>query len=352
MVVAPLLDAHSPRPSRVKRTAAALSNLQAAALRTLAGTVAPSTWSSRITVWKDAHRFLRTQGIRCPALKAGPPRDPSGLVLWLHTVPTASTRYAYAKALKAWYATYMMPVPPLLDRVTCALGRAASRFRPKQAWPISKRELLQFARTLPPWTRLGVWLAWKTHSRWSEISRLTRRCFLRVHEEGIVIAFATHHTPEVTGVKTAHISRFKMRHFVVVVASESENATMSWACRMLMSVPALSSKKLFDWTTARLETAMAKIPLRDELKTLMREEAAWPDPPRRHLHYTAHSIKMGAMEMTTRNVALGLLPPSAIPAIAKHKSAAEVIPDQSVRYTHQSQWLAFAGGTQHVTALV
>lgn len=348
----PLLAAHRPRLSQVKRLAVTLPDLRAAALQTLGATVTAGTWSSRITVWKDAHRFMMEHSFPCPALEDGPPPDPSPLVLWLHTVPAASTRYAYAKLLKAWYVTYFLPVPPLLERTTCALGRTASRFRPKQAWPITKKELVQWAKSLPPWIRLGVWLAWKTHSRWGEIAKLTRRCFLRVSVEGIVVAFATHHVPTETGVKTAHTSRFKLRHFVVVVPTSGEEATMAWACRMLLSVPAMATRKLFPWTTAALEKELAKVPLRAELVTLMREEAMWPDPPPRHRHYTAHSIKMGAMEVTTRNVALGLLPPSAIPAIAKHKSAAEVVPDTSVRYAHQSPWLAYAGGTQHVTALV
>lgn len=327
-----------------------LGDLRISAINRLKNVVTAGTWSSRITVLRALNQFLQEHGLALFSLIHDPPTDATGIMLFLETIAHPATAYQYAKIIRGWYKTKGAVCPPVLDQYILARGREASKYRPKQAWAITKEELMGFAKDKQPMMQLALWLCWKTHSRWAEIAALTRRCFLQVDPSGIVVAFATHHTPHVTGIKTAHRNRFQMKHFLVVRDRSEE--VMTWACNLINALPRYGTTKMFPWTTAQMDKLLATIPLRREIQEQMLEESMFPDPPPRHKHYTCHSIKKATMEITTSNIAAGLLPPKALRVIGKHASQMEEIPSTSVRYVHEHPQLAFLNGSQDITILV
>lgn len=349
-VFEPLVRSHTTRMGGHHRLSQQIPALRKQVLDKLRTVVSRTTMSTRISVLKRCRLFLLAIKMPTFSLRSGPPTDPSGVLLWLESIQHPATQYQYAKIMKAWYKSFWRTVPQLLEDYTRATGRVAARLRPKQAWPISKEEFMAFAARQPPMLHLGLWIQWKTLSRWGEIALLTRRNFILVSPEEIVVAFATHHTADVTGIKTAHTNRFKINHFMVI--HERDRTRMEWATNLLMSFPKLSTSKLFPWTTRQVESLMRAIPLREELQMQMREESQWPEPPPRHEHYTAHSPKRATMNIITSAVAEGLLPPSAIAVSGKHKSAVESIPSNSVRYVHENPALAKANGSHLITILL
>ena len=328
--------------------------LRNSAITRLAGVVQRTTWSSRITVLHQANTFLRQRSRPIISLETGPPEDPTGLLLYLETVQHPSTRLNYAKILKQWYVIHQSTPPALLLQYIKAAGREAQLSSPKQAWGITRKELMELADAQEPWLRLGLFLAWKTHSRWDEIAKLSARSFLRVEETEIVIAFATPSRTATTvtaGIKTAHHKRHQLQFYVAVRDKDQE--VMRWAHNLIATIPPQRrSVRLFRQTTQQIDALLATIPLRPQLIAQMELEAQDPHAPPRHNKYTAHSIKKGAMDETCNHCAMGLLPPTALAIAGKHKSQMCAVPENSVRYVQENPNLALLNESAAVTILV
>lgn len=139
--------------------------------------------------------------------------------------------------------------------------------------------------------------------------------------------------------KTAHEQRFQLQLYTVVTDPEP----METQARMLQAMPG-GRKRIFPFTTAQFETILGEIPLLPEHKELLEKF------PGMYLHrYSAHSLKKQGTAVLLEAAAKGHIPPEAVAAVDKHKSAATVLPPQTVRYGWRDPNLARINGTAAAT---
>jgi hypothetical protein len=211
---------------------------------------------------------------------------------------------------------------------------------PRQALPVTKAQLL--ALRVPPMLKLALWLAWKTASRWDEIAKLTGASFTQIAESGVSIAFSTKGRERP---KNAYGQPYQAHFFVLV--RDKEPATMKWACELLRKV-APTAQPFRAWTTSAVESVLATIPLTPAHQALVDDEMA--NGNQKHpTHYTAHSIKKGALGVLVDLVADGVLPPSVLSLLGKHAPTAPIVENNTIRYVHEHPRLGEAIGTGDVT---
>lgn len=186
-------------------------------------------------------------------------------------------------------------------------------------------------------------LAWKTASRWDEVARLTLKNFVHMSKEELIIAWSTPHNTEDCGLKTAYRDRDQLRFYTAIRDDED----LTPMVQMLLNAVPGAKGKLFPWTTRDIEEVLKKFPLPAEMKAMFEgnKEKFYP-------HFTAHSIKQGAMAVVLRNIAEKKLDKEALAMIGKHKNPLESMPGVSVGYTRLDPNLARANGTQEITILL
>jgi len=185
-----------------------------------------------------------------------------------------------------------------------------------QAPPISKHQLLEIPELRPH--RLALLIAWKSASRWDEVAKLTRA--------NITTLPATENLPmEVhvdwfRGTKMSRTDPFRASRYTVISGDNTEEIAM-----MLQLLPEQSP--ITTLTTSALD------------KLLLPH------------HFSAHSIKAGAIDTVTKALPPGLESEKLIARLAKHKHFAD--PESTtLRYVRDPAALARLLGTAAATRLL
>jgi integrase len=276
---------------------------------------ADSTLQQRRHLVERWLQFCRQHGIKATA---------ESVVLWILAIPEISmqSQLQYSKAMAGTFKALGWDRQDITT--LCAALRAQGAEVPlHQAYPISKLEVAQLLRLVKePFLYLAIMIAWKSASRWGEVSLLTARHFLKISPTEVVIGWGT--LP-----KGKRGQPFYPSMFTVIVG---------------------------DWTPeiARLAKLLPKNELPFcPLETLQFD--AWTRklaPPLDKV--TGHSFKHGAATHVIDTVVREKLSldPRDLSLLLKHKLAADLISTSTLRYPALGVNLAKWLGTQRVTNLL
>jgi len=171
---------------------------------------------------------------------------------------------------------------------------------------------------------VGLYLAWKTASRWDDIRNLGSAIILDFDQarQRMIIQWGR--------TKTNRRLEFRPDSWTVVV---EEDPQLAWLWEMMRRVLLRRGvTRLIDHTT-------------DQVRRLMRSTPGT-------VHLTGHSIKRGAIQMLVEAALDGKLDPRKIPLLAKHKDELHQFPSSTLRYVPDKTKLALMLGTQQATRLL
>ena len=199
-----------------------------------------------------------------------------------------------------------------------------------QAIPITRKVMYHYLQTVSNHLRAGLWLGWKTASRWDEIHGLSHKSLTLLSPTQILVTF------QVTKARQEN----RADHFIVVVDQKSK---ISWFWKTVSD--ATHSQRLWKETTSDISQLMRH--------WVVSEEGLPADNIRTRLRdsYTAHSIKAGALQHCIGEVLNKHVTPQVFAALAKHaQQQGQVLPPTTVRYLRNKASIALATGTQDLTA--
>lgn len=293
-----------------------------AAAKDIRGLWALSTWSSRASLLLRLEHFASRHHLTQYPIGV----QAAAFISNLKVAP--STKAGYCSAL-ATTARRLGHTVPMLDMLAAAY-RAVGSTTLTQAHPATRLQLFALVNAAMKKNNnnlaVGIWLAWKTASRWDDITHLTKESFL-VHEQQqrfLVIQWGQ--------TKTNRKLEFRPDSWTVVV---EEDPKVGWIWELTQrTIRSLGKGELLTTTTTEaLRRFMRSIPTTQSL--------------------TGHSIKRGAVA-TLVDAALEqrLHDPRLISLIAKHKDDLHSFPQATLRYCADKVKLALMLGTQHCTRLL
>jgi hypothetical protein len=201
------------------------------------------------------------------------------------------------------------------------LSRMAAEEPVKQAQPITTQQLATCMTRMTRRDAALLFLAWKTASRWAEVSKLTKRNFLSATPEELVIRW-------LTTVKTHKTTVDRATNFTVVVPRPDapwQRDVMKYIANLIKRLRV--GEKLTTMTTQQLVRQLKQVD--DGL--------------------SAHSIKRGALTYLIEHAAELQIPQRSIPLLAKHRDYLNEVPAATLRYCGNQAALARWLGTQEVT---
>ena len=202
--------------------------------------------------------------------------------------------------------------------------RKQGALRPQtQALPMPQRFLrnLLHTQTIPLDVRTGLFIAWKTSSRWDEVQRLKPSALvMRLHFLQIMVNF---------GGETKSSATHPFAPYLVAMIDWNDAESTKPTKDIL--------QRLMTWKNGALTACSTK-----QLEAILRKPQFLPHPAwiaeQRKLSnvktlpvFTAHSLKRGAQVHLWRAVAEGKLNLNLVPRIGKHQTQME-IPQESIRY--------------------
>ncbi|KAJ9437354.1 hypothetical protein DIPPA_16296 [Diplonema papillatum] len=226
---------------------------------------------------------------------------------------------SYTKSLSGIFRHLGICNQSLLS-LAAALRAVGAAIPCQQAMPMEKHILVAWAFSQSPRLCLAALIAWKTASRWTEVSNLSSANFLLVKRDEVVIDWFT--IP-----KGRRAMPFTHSRWVVIKGDLTEAIFL-----LLTSLPPF--QRLTSWTTTKLV-------------------GVWRRSPQLSL-YSAHSIKRGALTYLFKKVAAGhLIPEVLLSRLAKHKvKEVEGLAEVTLRYGGDPLAMARALRTDKVTALL
>lgn len=274
------------------------------------------------------------------------PEDGTPFVLFLESLEIASV-HKYAGTLRRILdlAEGRRIPRPALEEYIATRSAEAALHEPTTALPLSREWLAQFWHQRSANDRLGLWLSTKTASRWSDVSSLVRGSFLAVTKNDAVIHFGFEGR-----IKTARRRRTKdaLQHFVHLRSRQEEEEEFASPLRALV-MSAKPGDVLFPTTTAAMERWLATLPVEPALQN----EYAWEmQEGLVRTHYSAHSLKTGALRSLARLGAMGLVDEPTIGLMGKHKPDTAPMPKQTVAYLRRVPEFTKMGKTGQATLLL
>ena len=277
---------------------------------------ADSTWNDRRRLWKRYAEFLSKKLGR----EVSNTIDPESAMMFLESLNVSiQAKRKYVKTLLALHKSMTgETLQELKNYSEGLLGQGAAEPQ-HQAQAMKKHDLDYFMMGQPPHLRWPLFLAWKTASRWDEISQLTGASFLKIEPDEIVIQWGRK-------TKTSRKDPFRATGFTVI----HHSAPMTKLCEYLSQFS--DAEPITDIATATLNRIFKRFP------TMRR--------------YSAHSIKRGAVDILIEAAAEGKVDPRLIPLLSKHKDDLMNFPSSTLRYTSNKVALAKMLKTQLATILL
>lgn len=303
--------------TRRQLAATPLPTAAASLAATLTSQWAPSTLRDHQSLWARFQNFLQDHGL--------PQSDRAAALFVSATNTMPSTKLTYAKELTAIFNRAGLP-SDFLRMLASGLRGQGALIPEHQATPISRAHLEQLANSFPPQDAAAILLAWKTASRWDEITRLTAKHFKHRSDEAIILDWGT-------DTKASRAAPNRESRFVEVRGP--------WTARINRSISFTTpTQRLTSLSMAALIARMAEM---------------FPDA-----NYSAHSIKRGAMNaalqaLQTDRGSLSSDDLRALATLSKHQTDQHALPPVSISYLGEEQTLpalARAIGTGRVTQLL
>ena len=271
---------------------------------------APSTFDLRRCVWDRLQAWCQRENL--------PITEDSAVLFVAAAGVSPQSELTYAKALSALFGHLGWERQCLLTYCT-ALRAQGAAIPIAPARPLDKSTLTEWLlaneESLPRGLLIAVMLAWKTASRWDEVSHVTRRHFVQVDQQELIVDWFR--IP-----KLRKANPFVPSRYGVVVGD--------WTCTIAAYVATmLPDARLTDVSTAQLRALWSRDPMMEE--------------------FTCHSIKRGALTHLGRALDAGAdIDPWRISLLAKHDHTL-VVGKQTLRYIADPIAMARLHGTQHVT---
>jgi hypothetical protein len=231
---------------------------------------------------------------------------------WLSVGISPPTLKTYALTLRALFPEISSPD---FDQWMRSLVTQYGANKPsKQATPLSPTDFKFLFSHLPSHLKWPFFLAWKTVSRWADVSVLTKEDFQLVEPSVILVNFSDK-------TKASHDRPFRPDMLVLV---EDPLVPHFWEYLQTLT-----------GTLSQVNTTT----LTKEMQRITQHR------------YTGQSIKRGALNFLTMQAAQGHLPGSVIPLMAKHAHS-WLLPENTSRYITDKTSLAKLMGTQSATRLL
>lgn len=253
------------------------------------------------------------------------PLDSESAVLFILAIPALSmqSQLAYLKALSGM-CRHLGLDRSAFTAVSTALRAQGAEMPMSQAYVASKAEVLKLVDMLEtnPMMQLAVMLAWKTASRWGEVAQLTKRHFLLINNDEVIVAWKT--LP-----KGRRGNPYTPSMFTVIVGEMT--ARIAELLRTIIFVETPFCPK----TTQQLDLWLKSLP-----------------PPLCRI--TGHTFKKSAATHVVRQVTERGLPldPRRLSLLLKHTLTADLISSSTLRYPMMDVALARWLGTAAVTAIL
>lgn len=226
-----------------------------------------------------------------------------------------STLHTYATTFLAMHPTLKTAETALYLR---ALGRSGA-FRPtRQAKPLTVQEASTLFERLSRASKWGLFLAWKTASRWSDVARLRKQDVIVLNNNELVITFPL--------TKSTALRPFRPDLYVHVVHRTGMAPFISYLRSLRNNSPITSTS--------------GKV-LLHQMRTILGDPTVG-----------THSLKRGAVQLLMKEAARGKLSPETVGRLAKHATTSQRLQDQTVRYVGDPVSLAVTLGTGAATALI
>ena len=225
------------------------------------------------------------------------------------------SKLAYGLTMQALLRAHSFQTPTL-ETLLRGLRAMGAGIPLKQAPPANRSQVKHLKEAIGGKIGLGIWLAWKTASRWSDLRTLTKESFLFLSNKSMVIKWGA--------VKNNRLFKFKATNYSEV----KDRSSMRWAVEMVQALK--PKQKLVRIKTPDLTAKIRKY---------------YPE-------LSAHSFKRGAIQELFRLASKNKVPLSKIPLIAKHQDPKMNIPSSTIRYAGESAELGKALGSGKVTMLL
>jgi hypothetical protein len=308
-----------------------LRNLQERVKCTARRIYAASVWENRSNEWARLQQFMTRHHLSANQIDWA-------ISLWAESTASTtlpSSRLKYAADMAALAVRLGHVHLPITRMYQAGLRSSGALIPTQQAAPISQPQLLRLRQAAetserPPGNRLlaALFVAWKTASRWDEVSRLVPRQFIELSEQRIIIDWSDR-------TKTTRANPFRNDSLTIIVDNGGIPPPILATLRGLRQeeelLPPTGSSDAFNRFAARVLGASANI--------------------------TAHSIKSGAVTLLFQAAARGLLQPHLIPRLAKHESqpstsSNDAQPHVTLRYNRDKVSAAELGKTDEATRLL
>ena len=188
--------------------------------------------------------------------------------------------------------------------------------------------------------RAGIWLAWKTASRWDDIFDLPLPLTYDPTKAQLLVAY-------LGNTKASAEHPYQPRFLAVVDWNHHESMAPPPDVLEFLTRPGTGRRLCHFYDTIFILRFLRKVKVPLELQGLKAaiHSQSFPD------HFTAHSFKKGAIRILWSKVSEeSLITPMLIERIAKHKNPnGEPLSEEAVRYAPDLFPVARSLGTQHVS---
>lgn len=187
--------------------------------------------------------------------------------------------------------------------------------------------------------RAGLFVAWKTASRWDDILRLPLP-LTQISNFQLLVAFLTN-----TKATKAGANPFDPRFLCVI--DWGDPRTTSPPKDILDFLTQSTGELCSNWPTRRLESLMSKVVTTPEVFPTLLYDRRIMD------HYSAHSVKKGAIKWLWENLEAYNLSPILIERISKHKNPnGEPLSAECIRYAPDLTPIALSLDTHIVSRVL
>lgn len=295
------------QPGTVRHTPPVLplSTLESQLEQTISKIWSHTTWKQYSSLWRRFLLFIELTGE--DELSVG---DHAAALFVCALEVSIQTKHTYARNFITIFRKLGWPHVEL-SLLDLAMKSQGALIPMHQARPMTKRDVDLIFRSIERPYNFLVLLAWKTASRWDEITRLTKESFLPTDRmDEILIYFGT-------DTKTSKGKPFRPDMYAVI-RGEHTDTLRSFLNPYLRQ--ARANEPLFPFPTAKI---------RDILE-------AW--------NFSAHSMKRGAILHLLHVLPEGSPHLHLLPLLAKHAPHHPVLQDLEIRYGSEHQ----AGIARHL----
>lgn len=303
-----------------------LTALQHNAFSFLRSMWADSTWDNRRRLITRFTAFRRAHPLLLPADAT----DWAIVLFVLDTNTQSTTQLSYLKDLAALHRRIGFHLP-ICSMMSSALSARGGLIPEHQAVPATEEQvnrLLVHGLQYGPRLVAALFIMWKTASRFDDVARITSESLISCRS----ITATTSNNNSISQLILAWADRTKstrrdpFRHSSWTVIHHQQ--CMEMVAQVIRSLAA--EEPLLTWTSSQMVSFLREALPADGL--------------------TAHSMKRGAVTLLFMLISLGRpIPLELIPALAKHKTAAD-FPSVTLRYANNAEPVALALGTQRLTA--